>query len=190
MRTFIAFELPEEIKSGLARLQEEIKVSGADVKWIRPENLHLTLKFIGKASEEQAEKITLMIQEAAGKNSPFMMQIATIGAFPKIDFPRVIWAGLDKGDAEAKKIAAELEKETQMLGIAKEERKFSSHITIGRVRSGKNRLKLVKILKELTDKPRERFPEVNIGRITLFKSTLTPQGALYESLSEATLKTT
>ncbi len=190
MRAFIAVELPAEIKSGLTRLQEELKASAADVKWVNPENCHLTLKFLGEINEKQKEGIIGAIKDTAQNNNPFAASIINLGAFPKMDFPRIIWVGLDKGDDRVKKIAAELEEKLEKIGFPREAREFSCHITIGRVRSGKNRLQLVRILKDLSDKPREKLPEFCIGRIILFKSTLTPQGPFYENVNEAALKTT
>lgn len=189
MRTFIAIELPKEIKDYLGKLEEKLKTTQADVKWVKPENIHLTLKFLGEIDDKKLEKINLILDDVAREKSPYKIQITSIGAFPKLDFLRVIWAGVDRGDAETKEIAKTLEEKIQKIGIPKEERAFSSHITIGRTRSTKNREKLVQELKNIADCSRENL-EFSVTKIILYKSTLTPQGPIYEVLKEANLKTT
>ena len=188
MRAFIAIELSPDLRKRLASLEEQLKSSGADVKWVKPENIHLTLKFLGEIDERQLGEITKIIQETAGKNKPFYIRLASPGAFPKTNFPRVIWIGIDKGDSETKQIAKALEEEIVKVGIPQENRPFSSHITLGRVRSGLNREKLVKNLGVLASNPPQDSPEFLVTKITLFKSTLTPSGPIYEALKEAQLQ--
>ena len=187
MRTFIAIELPNEIKDFLGSLQNELKSSGADVKWVEPKNIHLTLKFLGDIDDKQLDKITRIMDEVAGENVKFQVSISSLGGFPKIDYLRVIWVGADKGAEEVAKIAGELEKRIAKLGIPKEDRPFSSHITIGRTRSSLNREKLVESLKDKIDLGGKKF-DFYVTRITLFKSTLSPKGPAYEALKEASLK--
>jgi len=189
MRTFIAIELPSEIKDSLSRLQEELKASNADVKWVEPNNIHLTLKFLGEIDDKKIEKITKIIDDTAREKNKFQMHISSLGTFPKIDFPRVIWVGVDTGDKETKGIADELEEKIAKIGIPKEDRPFSSHITIGRTRSSLNREKLVQDLKNKAELGGEKL-EFYVTKITLFKSTLTPHGPIYEVLKETNLKTT
>lgn len=189
MRAFIAIGLPQGIKDSLAGIQDELRSSGADVKWIRPENIHLTLKFLGDIDEIKKDKISNILERITAKRSDFRIRISSLGAFPKITSPRVIWVGIDEGDKESKDIAAELEEEAAKIGIPKEERDFSSHITIGRKRSPSNLDKLINCLKEKTGLG-EKDMGFYAGKITLFKSTLTPKGPIYEALKEATLKNT
>src|SRR3989338_2255815 len=122
MRTFIAIELPQEIKDSLARLQEQLKQSGADVKWVAPKNIHLTLKFLGERDDKKIEKIKQVIEEAAKERTVFQMRIASLGAFPNERSPRVIWVGVTQGDSETKQIAESLEAKIAKLGIPQEER--------------------------------------------------------------------
>jgi 2'-5' RNA ligase len=185
MRTFIAIELPAEIKSSLRQLQDKLRLSGADVKWAEPENIHLTLKFLGERDEKRVEKIKEILGEVAKERKVFPLCLKGLGAFPKLEFPRVVWVGTDKGEAEAKAIAAELEEKICRLGIPKEERPFSGHITLGRVRSPKNKEQLIQAIKN------SGFDcqEFSVKEITLFKSTLTPKGPIYEPLQKATLQT-
>ena len=185
MRAFIAIELSPDLKKHLASLEEQLKSSGADVKWVKPENIHLTLKFLGEIDEKQLGEIAKIIQNTADKNKRFFIRLASPGAFPDINFPRVVWIGIEKGDPETKEIAKILEEEIAKVGIPQENRPFSSHITLGRVRSGLNREKLVKNLDNLASKPPEDSPEFLVTKITLFKSTLTPGGPIYEALKEA-----
>jgi 2'-5' RNA ligase len=188
MRAFIAIELPKELREFLSRMQDQLKTSGGDIKWVAPDNIHLTLKFLGEIDDEKFAKIVKIIEGVTKETLPFPMRISSIGAFPKIDYPRVIWTGVDKGDKEAKQIVKELEAKIEKLGIPKEERAFSSHITIGRTRSNLNREKLVAELKNLENKPGGENLEFSVTKITLFKSTLTPKGPIYEVLQEANLK--
>ncbi|MBM3249284.1 MAG: RNA 2',3'-cyclic phosphodiesterase [Candidatus Omnitrophica bacterium] len=188
MRTFIAIELPEEIKGALSRLQEKLKAAGADVKWVEPENIHLTLKFLGERDDKRVEKIKELLDEACAGRKPFLMRLDKVGAFPSLNSPRVIWVSVREGDTEAKEIAADLEEKICRLGIPKEERPFQSHITIARLRSPQNRQPLVQELKKLEDKPLPENLGFTVKKITLFKSTLTPKGPVYESLKEANLK--
>lgn len=190
MRTFIAIELPKGTKDALVNLQERLKSSQADVKWVKPQNIHLTLKFLGEIDERDLIKINEIIDKVAVSKPAFKAQISLIGAFPEIDSPRIVWAGLGPGDKETKEIAFELENRLAEAGIPKEDRPFSSHITIGRTRSGLNREKLVMNLKSMENKIGGDIMQFSVTKVTLFKSTLTPAGPVYEALKEANLKTT
>jgi 2'-5' RNA ligase len=190
MRTFIAIELPQGIKDSLARTQNQLKAAGADVKWVEPANIHLTLKFLGEIDEKKLEKINSILEEAAQDKNSFSARIFSLGAFPGINSPRVIWVGIDQGDKEIREIAKALEDEIAKIGIPKEDRPFSSHITIGRTRSPKNREKLVQELNQLANNFGRENLEFAVEKIVLFKSTLTPKGPIYEALKDANLKTT
>lgn len=190
MRTFIAIELPREIKDSLASLQEQLKKSGADVKWVEPQNIHLTLKFLGEIDDKKLDKITNVLEAVAKDRSSFQIYITSCGAFPKIDYPRVIWVGIERGDKETKEISKDLEEKLATIGISKEDRPFSSHITIGRLRSPLKREKLVLDLKAKENNLGQEHWEFTVTKIILFKSTLTPKGPIYEVLKEAILKTT
>lgn len=189
MRAFIAIELPKEIRDSLYRLQEQLKASHADVKWVQPQNIHLTLKFLGEIDEKKFSKITEILDDVAKNNCSFYINLSTLGAFPKLNFPRVIWIGIDKGDVETKQIAKALEEKIAKVGIPKEDRPFSSHITIGRTKSNLNRERLVQALNNLVDIFRHQNLEFTVTKITLFQSTLTPKGPIYTALKEANLKT-
>jgi len=187
MRAFIAVELPEDIRGSLARIQEKLKTAQADVKWVEPQNIHLTIKFLGERDDKKIEKIMQILEETASDKKAFQACICSIGVFPKVDFPRVIWLGIDKGDSEIKTIAKELEEKIAKIGIPKEERPFSSHITIGRTKSALNRENLVQCLKKTANDFEMERLEFNITRLTLFKSTLGPKGPTYEALKVANL---
>ncbi|KPK96671.1 MAG: hypothetical protein AMJ95_12915 [Omnitrophica WOR_2 bacterium SM23_72] len=187
MRTFIAIELPEEVRESLARLQDRLKQSQADVKWVQPHNIHLTLKFLGEINEEQLAKITRVLDEVGLSKKSFQMSLSTVGAFPKMNFPRVIWVGVEKGESETKEIARALEEGVSIFGIPKEKRPFSSHITIGRVRSNLCKDKLINDLTKIGSLEGKEFA---VTKLTLFKSTLTPKGPAYEVLKTVSLKAT
>jgi 2'-5' RNA ligase len=186
MRTFIAIPLAQEIRDYLACIQLQLKKCQADVKWVQPENIHLTLKFLGERDEKKIDKIKEALDETARDKTCFSLRLCNLGAFPKIDFPRVIWVGIDKGEEEIKKIAYELEEKIAKAGIPKEDKPFSSHITIARLKTSLNREKLAGELKRLE---RVEGKEFRVEKITLYKSTLTPKGPIYEVLREASLKT-
>jgi 2'-5' RNA ligase len=189
MRSFIAIELPKEIRDSLSSIQEKLKTCGADVKWVQPQNIHLTLKFLGEINEEQLSKINLILDALVKDKKSFSIRLASLGAFPKINYPRVIWVGIDRGDKETQELAKALEEKIQKIGIPKEDRPFSSHITIGRIRSNLRKDKLVTSLKNLENYFKETPQEFTVNKTTLFKSTLTPKGPIYEVVKEVNLAT-
>lgn len=190
MRSFIAIELSKEIKDFLGSLQDKLKQSGADVKWVEPKNIHLTLKFLGEIKEEKVDKVKLALEESLKDRSCFYMQLGPLGCFPNTKFPRVIWIGIKEGDIETRQITEYLEEKMAKIGIPKENRPFSSHITIGRVRSGLNIKNLIASLDTLTaNLSAQVLPGQTVNKIILFKSTLTPKGPIYEPVKEASLKT-
>lgn len=187
MRAFVAIELSDEIKGCLSQAQSHLKYSGADVKWVEKENIHLTLKFLGDITEDKAKKVGTMLEGIASSAKPFELTLKDIGAFPKTDSPRVIWAGLDKGAKESTDIAKRTDEELLKIGFEPEARPFAAHITIGRVRSPKNKEalkeKILSVPKSwLSDSSSQR-----ISSIALFQSTLTPDGPVYTKIYEAIL---
>ena len=184
MRTFIAIELPPEIQKTLSRYQNKLKRTGIDVKWVEDKNIHLTLKFIGEINENQLHSIIQALREISRIHAGFEITLSSIGAFPGIQSPRVIWAGISKGDAEIKNLAREIEKRISALGFQKETREFSSHITLGRTRSSSGKEEFKKIIPDINN----AFSAESIGcvikEIILFKSTLTPRGPIYEAVEK------
>lgn len=184
IRSFIAIELDEEIKQTLASLIEKLKASGADVKWVKPENIHLTLKFLGHISKEKIDGIKRILDNAKDIFKPFRIILSDLGAFPKPSYPRVIWVGIKDGENNSKKIYDFMEKGLEKIGFQKEERPFSPHLTIGRVKSPKNRESLKSNIENLKN---SLTKSLDVGHITLFQSTLTPGGPIYTPLYKAKL---
>jgi 2'-5' RNA ligase len=182
-RAFIALELTPEIQKQLGQTQTELDKSSADVKWVKSEGIHLTLKFLGNVSLELAEEIKKIIDNLAKENQHFELQLANLGAFPKIEYPRVIWVGIEKGKEQTLNLAQSLEERLIKLGFAKEKRPFKPHLTLGRVRSARNRNQLKELLRSTIFKP----ATMSADTIVLFQSTLTPQGAIYQPLHKAKL---
>jgi len=185
MRTFIAIELSDEIRSSIDQIQSHLKYSGADVRWVEEKNIHLTLKFLGEITEEKLQQVIAALEIIAEEVKPFEISIKDIGAFPKIDFPRVIWVGLDKGALESAELAKKIDDALSKIGFEKESRPFAAHLTIGRVRSPKNKEALKQKISTLNSKFSTKIQL--ISSVTLFQSKLTPHGPIYTKLHEAKL---
>ncbi len=189
MRSFIAINLPDQIKNSLTTIQDDLRKSGADVSWVARNNIHLTLRFLGDINDTQSKAITQILNEIAAQTRVFTMDLSGIGAFPSVISPRVIWIGIAADNQEIKKIAQLLEPRIQTVGIAAEKKEFNAHITLGRVRSDLNRVHLTNAIKELQACPEAAKQAVAITTITLIQSTLTPRGPIYETLAAASLAT-
>ncbi len=188
MRTFIAIELPEEIKKRLKEIQAVLRKTGCDAKWVEPDNIHLTLKFLGEISEEQLPAVKAAVGQVAQENNSYRISVSGIGAFPRTTSPRVIWAGVNAGGNETGKIAQQLEESLFTLGFPREERPFSCHITLGRTRSSSGIHHLVKLMTDTSSPLLPESLEFQAAAITLFQSKLSPKGPTYEPLSVSRLK--
>ncbi len=184
MRLFVAVELSEQARAEVAALQAELRRSGADVKWVEPENLHLTLKFLGETAEEKVAALTGALRQAAAEARPFSISMEGLGAFPQNQHPRVLWTGIKEGRQPLEELAAGVEEACSRLGFPSGERPFSAHLTIGRVRSPAGLGPLVQRLRETRFGPSDR---VEVRRAVLFRSVLSPQGPVYRALAELPL---
>jgi len=134
IRTFIAIEIPEEIRARLAALQEEWKKERAQVTWVKPDNIHLTLKFLGDVPEEKMESVQQGVRRATEGLTPFTVAVKTVGTFPSWKRPRVLWVGIEETTGKVSALASRIEDEMTKLGFEKEDRPFSAHLTLGRVK--------------------------------------------------------
>ncbi len=184
MRCFIAINLPDAVKEILAGLQHEFKKCGADIRWVRPENIHITLKFLGDINEETAGHIVEIVEMACKEHSAFNFEIFGAGVFPDKKPPRVLWAGLRTGEVLSE-LQQKIEDGTASLGFKKEKRRFAPHLTLGRFKSsrGKEDLKEKIRLYENTG-----FGSFDTGSVCLMKSDLSPSGAKYSIIKEVFLR--
>lgn len=181
MRLFIAIDLPIFIKSKLEDIINKLKKTNIDAKWVESKNIHITLKFLGETPQEKVEKIKKIIENVSNDYKVLELNLKNFGFFPNETNPKVFFISTDKED-KLRDIAKRLENSLENLGYLKEER-FSSHITLARLKSKKNIDTLKKELKNI--KVEEKF---YIEEIALFKSTLTPLGPIYEKIFKITLK--
>lgn len=177
IRTFIAVDFNNvEVVNNILTLQDRINDVGADVKLVEKENLHITLKFLGEVSSSTITSIQKILSEIRFK--PFNVVVKDIGVFPSYGNIRVIWVGIEEGAEKLKSLQSEIEGKLVALGF-KREKEFIPHLTIGRVKSGRNKDRLINTLNEFKDFV---FGRQLIDVIHLKKSTLTSKGPIYSNL--------
>ncbi|MDH4161187.1 MAG: RNA 2',3'-cyclic phosphodiesterase [Nitrospirota bacterium] len=180
MRLFIAIELPESLKQEIGTVREQLRKSGADANWTRPEGIHLTLKFLGEVEESLVPLIKGSLAAACRGIGKFRIEIAGAGAFPNLKAPRVLWLGV-QGDVEKLgALQASVEDGMADLGFEREERKFSPHLTLGRVKFPRPRDNWQDRISEIRDVQLGGF---EAGHVSLMKSELRRDGAVYTEMA-------
>lgn len=184
LRTFVAFELPEPVVAFMAGIQQRLKSRGLRVRWVRPQNIHLTLKFFGNIDPAEVEKISSAMAAAAGSTTPLALSAKGVGVFPGIQRARVIWVGLAGQTAQLAALQKTLDDRLQQVGFAADSRTFQGHLTLGRFKARTHPRRLVEVLQEFTGIVSEPF---TADALCLFKSDLQPAGAVYSKLKSVSL---
>lgn len=188
LRLFIALEFPAPLQNAVfsqtSRLRE---AAGSEaVRWVPPANLHLTLKFLGDAAPPSLAFLNQMLAAQAAGYAPFRVSLGGLGAFPNNRRPRVIWVGV-QAPPELNALQRQIESAAARLGYAAEDRPFSPHLTIGRVRQGASGIDQIKLRQALDSLQISRIGGTLIGSVVLMKSDLQPAGPVYTPLFAAPL---
>ncbi len=185
MRLFVAVNFPFEIKKALGSFIQDLKKIKADMKWVEPENLHLTVQFLGNVSEEQAPAVTAALNRAAARIAPFTLRLGGIGVFPSREKPRVFWAGAGGDTAALLELSRQVQRELGVLGFAAAKNKFSPHLTLARLRSPAGFAEVM----DRAEKAAENrvFGSAKISTVDLMLSELGPRGPKYFTLARAPL---
>jgi 2'-5' RNA ligase len=184
LRSFIAFDIEEEaVLRNISNVQERLIRTGASLRLIKPENIHITLRFLGDIPITQVDDIHQEMEKISFV--PFDIEIKGLGAFPNMRRIRVIWAGIHRGIDELRGIFYQLESGLRNLGFKPDPKGFSPHLTIARVKSGRNRDQLTRLIREFED---YEFGLVKAQCLRLKRSVLTPQGPIYSVLRETCRK--
>ena len=171
----------------LHKVQQDLKRLNIRARWVRPENIHLTLKFLGDTPTGAVERIGAEMADAAGEFAPILLVVKGLGVFPGIKRPRVVWVGID-GDTQALlALQNRLEEQLGGFGFPREKRAFKAHLTLGRIKNAVNPEIVRQMLNEFTDLSSEDFI---LEHLILYKSDLKPSGAVYSRLKQAKLGTT
>jgi 2'-5' RNA ligase len=183
MRCFIAIELSKEVKDVLQCIEDELQSLVRGVRWVPPENIHLTLKFLGSIEAATVEEVKKIADDAVKKFKPFKIRLSSLGAFPNPGRPRVIWVGIDEGTNECVELASMIDDRVSSLGIEKEERRFHPHLTLARIKFLKDKHSVQNAFSKTGVPPQE----MEVKRVTLFQSELSSEGARYRALFSADL---
>ena len=182
VRCFVSVDIEDPgLLAAFGRVQDVLKSTGADLKSVEAENIHITVRFLGDVPESGVEGVAGVVRGIAFE--PFSLEVKGVGVFPGLHRPNVVWAGLE-GERllEMLRLFTELEGGLRRLGFEPERRGFEPHLTICRVRSGRNRQQLAEAVRGLAD---ESFGELQVRQMRLKKSVLTDSGPVYSTLAES-----
>ena len=185
IRAFIAVDLDDPVIEKVCNVVEILKPRITEIRWLRKENLHLTLKFLGNIAESQVEPITAALRHPLGLFSPCTISAKGLGVFPDFRRPKILWVGLT-GD-QLVQLAAEIESALMPIGFTPENRAFTPHLTIGRWREGSRPAKNLR--QEIDSLNDFEFGACAVRQIVLFQSVLKPEGASYSELRTIELGT-
>lgn len=180
IRSFLAFELPRDVRTTLERVVSEIRRHHLPLRWVKPQNIHLTIVFLGDVKPEVLKPIQEGVKEVCAEFGPFSAAIRGVGTFPNKKNPRVLWLGLDGEMERLSRFRDALQHSLTPFGIQEEKRSFRPHLTLGRFRKGKGRISdLQPVLSTYAtvESPLSVLPE-----LVLFRSDLRPEGAIYTRL--------
>lgn len=178
LRLFWAVNLPPPLKARLASLQEKLKPAGADAKWVEEENLHLTLQFLGNVDAQKAPLLINNMQNTLAGFPAFHLRLGGLGFFPDARKPRVFWAGLAGDLASLRRLHEHVQKTNFLSGYPAEEREFSPHLTLARLRSPRGLNDLFAAVKELGHAVAD-LGELPVTSVDLMKSELNRRGPVY-----------
>ena len=189
IRAFIAVELPDEVKAGLAQLQAQLKAGQQPaVKWVDPYAVHLTLKFLGNIAVDKTSEITRAIEEAVQGISSFHLEVKELGAFPNFKRVRVAWVGVSGEVAKLSQIQQRIEVNLAPLGFARESRPFTPHLTLARLRERASPNEQQSFGQLIASTRFEMVYGFNVDSISLMRSELHREGAIYSRISAINLK--
>jgi 2'-5' RNA ligase len=187
LRTFLAIDLGKAIRDRCLALQETLARGGAEVKWVEEENLHLTLLFLGEVEDRDLPPLCQAVADCCALHDPFTMSVESVGCFPNPRRPRIVWVGVGAGSAEVVALHDALEPPLMELGCyRREERSYTPHITLGRVRGEHSTSALASALAR---QAKWMGGETDVRQVRVLSSELTPQGPIYTVLSRANLRT-
>ena len=178
-RAFLALTLDQELRDIIHTFQTKLKTCDGHLKWIEPHNTHITLKFLGDISDQQASHIEQILKEHFNDVPKITTHLDQIGTFPSHKSPRILWLGLNDEQKKIKKLAEHIDSHLAKLGFKNEQRSFKAHITLGRFKSLKN---IAKIIDGINDLTIPNDSQIVLDEMVLFKSTLTNKGPIYESI--------
>jgi len=189
VRCFIAIGLTDEIKAGLKELQAQLKSGGqTSIKWVDPYSIHLTLKFLGSVDGDKISPITAAMEEAARGIAPFSLKVEGLGAFPDLRRVQVVWVGMGGEVDKLARLQQRLESGLAGLGFAPENRRFSPHLTLARVRDRAALDERERLGELIAGTKSEIAYSLPVAAVSLMKSQLTREGAIYSRISTAELK--
>jgi 2'-5' RNA ligase len=183
IRAFIAIELPQTVKQELAQVSAGLaqQVAERAVRWVQPEKMHLTLRFLGDTAVPQLPILTHQLDDLATQHKPFNLHLGGLGCFPNRQRPRVIWAGLVGDEAALQSLKRELDERLSPLGWLPDDKAFQAHLTLGRVNDGRQ---LTQIKWDTAVKP----IAFTVKEVHLIASRLTPKGPHYTVQHTAVLQ--
>ena len=182
MRVFIATDIDEEVRKGLADLQAELQskvdIKKSDVKWVNPKNIHLTLKFLGEIKDKDVVEVCNITKEAAGRHKAFELSAESVGCFGGKS-ARVLWVGTGKGRENLLELQKDLEQQLDSAGWPAEKRRFSGHLTLCRIRNPKAGARLAETAEGYKD---FKLGTISVDSTSVYQSQLTPSGPIYTVL--------
>lgn len=185
IRCFAAITLPETVKNRLWDAVAVLRDIGCDIKWVSKENLHLTMKFLGYVPEVSVKEIESKLMELSITQQAFNFKLKGTGIFPDNKNPRIIWIGISEGKEELASLQKKIDIYLSTIGFKKENKPFSAHITMGRIRSNRGMASLISTLETLKNL---EFANIEAQKISLMRSDLKPTGAQYSTIAEFNLK--
>jgi 2'-5' RNA ligase len=188
MRVFIAIDIDEQtlraVKELQSKLQEKAEIKNGDVKWVRPELMHLTLKFLGEIKDNQIVEVCTIIETVATRHSRFDLDVESVGHFGGRN-ARLLWVGTGEGNEQLKLLQEDIEEQLSQAGWPKENREFTGHMTLCRIRNTKAGSKMAQLSQEYKEYEISTTP---VDSVVVYESQLTPSGPIYTPLGTYKLK--
>jgi 2'-5' RNA ligase len=178
-RAFIAIDVNEEVRRKLVEAQRKLAATGAQLKLVEPENIHITIKFLGDVPDGRLSEIIDAVRRAVANIPQFEMEVQGVGAFPNLRYMRVIWAGVSNGRERIIAVQKNVDRELQRLGF-QPERDFVPHLTLARIKSALQKDRLIELIENMST---EEFGRTQARSIELKQSTLTSKGPIYSTLA-------